>query len=120
MNHERHEKKKIAPLSPISFVVSLLAVGLWTLVFSNIVVLPICIILSLVSVIMPAIAKKVRIRKMFTVKSLEFAASQGLEFAALLLGGFACYMVISVTTNWNIYFGYLGWIVGGIVYKLVK
>lgn len=107
-----NKKTKLSFLSFMSFVVSIMAFGLYVLVFSVKGLIPIWMIISIVSVIMPIIAKKVRISKMQSGKSLEIAA--------LFIGGFAFYSVIFAATSLNIYIGYLGWVIGGIIYKLIK
>ena len=107
-----NKKAKLSLLSFLSFVISIIAIGIYALVFSVKGLIPIWMITSFISVIMPIIAKKVRINKMQSGKSFEIAA--------LVIGGFAFYTVIFAATSLNIYIGYLGWVIGGIIYKLIK
>lgn len=112
MTNANNEKKNLSFLSFLSFVVSIIAIGLYTLVFKTKSIIPVWMFVSFASVILPAIAKKIRISKRRNGK--------GFEIAALIIGGFAFCTVIFAATNLNICIGYLGWIIGGIIYKIVK
>lgn len=68
--------------------------------------------LGVVSIFVPAIAKHIRLSK--------DQSGRGLEIAAIVIGGYAFAMIIFILTNWSMYFSYLGWIVGGLIYKAVK
>lgn len=106
------KKRKISALSIISLVVSIFAVALYVFVFSLKWVAPIWIICSIASVVIPIISKKVRLN--------HNQSGKAFEIIALIIGGFAFYFVIFASTNLPIFIGYLGWIVGGIVYALIK
>ena len=114
MDSTNNEGKKVCILSILSLIVSIVAVILYAVVLKVkwfAPVWPVWIILSIISVIMPAIAKKVRIDKE--------QEGNGFEIAALIIGGFAIYCVVFAATSWNIFVGYLGYVIGGIMYKLV-
>lgn len=112
MNNTSNDKRKLSALSLLSLIVSMVAFGLYVLAFSDKRIIPVWMIVSIVSVIIPVIAKKVRLSKMQDGK--------GFEITALVIGGFAFYSVVFAATSLNIYIGYLGWIIGGIVYKKIK
>ena len=106
------QKKKIMPLSVISMFAGMAAVGLYALAFSFKAAIPIWVVMSIVSLILPPIAK---------AKRLETdGRGGGMEVFGLVLGGFAFYSVIFALTRVSLYFGYLGWIISGIIYKSVS
>lgn len=111
MNNNVRQKKKLSILSIISLALSIGAIYLYSAVFSNKDLVRAWILASIASVILPIVAKKVRINKKLS--------GSVFELIALVLGGFAFYCVIFAATNYNIIIGYLGWIIGGIIYAIV-
>lgn len=104
-------KKSLCIWSVVSFILSLAAVGAFSLIptIKNKLLFPVAIVLGIFSIIMPAIAKRIRISK--------DQSGKGFELAAIVLGGIAFYSVIYLLTDFSMYAGYFGWIVGGFAYK---
>lgn len=99
-------------LSLVSLLVSILGVVIYGSLFNESGVTWIFVLLSIVSLLLPPIAKKVRI-------SCE-KTGEVPEVFAIIVGGFNFYCVIFALTTLPIFFGYLGWVVSGIVYKAVN
>ncbi len=106
------KKAKLTPLSIIALCVSLAAAGLFFLTVANVLFRPLWVLVTVASVIMPAVAKKKRID--------HEGKGKGLEIAALIIGGFLFYMVVFLATDLSVFFGYLGYIIGGLVYRAVQ
>lgn len=105
------QKKPLCVMSLIAFIVSLLAFGTYALILGLkrgdlLIGLD---ILAVVSLVLPPIAKKARL--------LGDKSGRGFEIAAIVVGGYAFAMAIFFMPKVSMYFGYLGWIVGGLVYK---
>ena len=107
-------KKPLSAWSVIAFLVSAVAFGSYCLVLGPKIraFIPVWEVLGCVSIFIPAIAKHIRLSK--------DQSGRGLEIAAIVIGGYAFYMIIFLLTKWSMYIGYLGWIVGGLIYKAVK
>lgn len=71
--------------------------------------IPFWIILSIASVFLPAVAKRIRIARDQVGKTYEVLA--------VIAGGFAFYSVIFLRAEIPLNFGYLGFLIGGLVYK---
>ncbi len=99
-------------MSLISFGVSVLGTAIYASLFSGSGLTWLFIIIGIVSVILPLIAKKIRITQ----------AKQGktFEIIAIVIGGFNFYCIIFALTTLPIFIGYLGWVICGIVYRTVK
>ena len=104
-------KKIICIWSVASLFVSAAAVIAYMLVVGPKIreLIPVWEVLGIVSVFLPAVAKKIRIAKE--------QSGKGFETAAIVLGGFAFYSVIWLMTKMPSYVGFLGWIIGGLIYK---
>ncbi len=74
--------------------------------------IPFWVVMSIVSLILPPIAKAKRLE--------NDGRGGGMEVFGLVLGGFAFYSVIFALTRVSLYFGYLGWIISGIIYRSVS
>ena len=98
--------------SVISLIASILGLVVYGLCFENNVFVPLFIILGIASVILPLIAKKHRIQNNKTGKWMEIVS--------IIAGGFNFSFIISVLTSLPFFIGYLGWVVCGIAYKLIK
>lgn len=70
------------------------------------------VIIGIASVILPPIAKKLRITQEKKGKTIEIIA--------IVVGGFNFYCIFFALTTLPIFIGYLGWIICGITYKFVK
>lgn len=72
------------------------------------------VVVSIVSVALPPIAKKVRInrgnQKIATI----------VEVAAIVIGGFNFYCVVFALTKLPLIVGYLGWVISGVAYRKIK
>ena len=107
-------KKPLCVWSVVAFIVSIAAFGSYFLVLGPKIraFIPVWVVLGVVSVFLPAFAKHIRLSK--------DQSGGGLEIAAIVIGGYAFYEIIFLLTRWSAYIGYLGWIVGGLIYKAVK
>ena len=99
-------------LSLISLAVSILGAVVYTSLFKGSGLALLFVILSIVSLILPPIAKKIRIKN--GKKGSIF------EILAIIIGGFNYSFVILALTKLPLIIGYLGWVVCGIAYKYVK
>lgn len=70
------------------------------------------VILGIASVVLPPIAKKLRIT--------QERKGKALEIIAIVIGGFNFYCIIFALTTLPIFIGYLGWVISGVAYKMVK
>lgn len=99
-------------MSLISLIVSLLGVLIYSSLFSGSGLIWLFILVSIVSVILPVIAKKIRIKKDKKGKAFEIIA--------IVVGGFNFYCIFFALTTVPMFIAYLGWVVSGIAYKMVK
>ena len=106
------EKQTVAILSVVSLLASVAAAALFAMVFRNPQLMTVWRIVTVVSLILPIVAKKIRIEQDKKGKTLEIIA--------LILAGFAFYEVVFVSTKLNIWIGYLGFVIGGIAYRMIK
>ena len=107
-------KKPLCVWSVVALVVSIAAFGAYCLVLGPKIraFIPVWEVLGVVSIFVPAVAKHFRLAK--------DQSGRWMEIAAIVIGGFAFAEVIFLLTDWSMYFSYLGWIVGGLIYKAVK
>lgn len=99
-------------MSLVSLAVSVLGTVVYGSLFNGSGLIWLFIILSIVSIVLPPIAKKVRIKN--AKKGKVF------EIFAIIIGGFNFYCVFFALTTLPIIVAYMGWIVCGVAYKLVK
>ena len=99
-------------MSVISLIVSILGVVFYGLLFRNAVFVWPFIKLAVVSVVLPPIAKKLRIQNNKKGKAIEIIA--------IVIGGFNFYCIFFALTSLPIIVAYLGWVICGIIYKMVK
>ena len=102
----------MAIMSLVSLAVSILGTVVYSTLFSGSGLTWLFIILGLASVVLPPIAKKVRIEQ--DKKGKVF------EILAIVVGGFNFYCIFFALTSLPIFIGYLGWAGCGIAYKIVK
>ena len=112
MESKPREKQTVAILSVVSLLASVAAATLFAMVFRNPQLMTVWRIVTVVSLILPIAAKKIRIGQGRKGKTLEIIA--------LILAGFAFYEVIFVSTKLNIWIGYLAFFISGITYKMMK
>ena len=105
-------KSSMSIFSLISFAISIIGAVLYGMVFKFNSVLIIWIITSIISVILPIIAKIIRLKRQQSGKIFEILA--------IVVGGFNFYCVIFVLTKLPIFVAYLGWICCGFLYKSIK
>lgn len=98
--------------SILSFIISILGTVLYGAIFSNGELVPIFIIVSLISIVFPLIAKKLRLNSQKRGKVFEILA--------IIIGGFNFYCIIFALTKAPLLIAYLGWVVCGIIYKLIE
>lgn len=112
--NKTQEKKSICIWSLIALIVSLAAFGSYCLVLGLKIKLFIYfwVVLGIVSVFLPSVAKHKRLS--------NDQAGRSLEITAIGIGGFVFAVFISILTNWSMYLSYMGWIVGGLIYRAVK
>jgi len=101
--------RRVSIMSALSLVTSVAAFQLYTALFKDIRVVSLFIVTSVVSLILPVIAKKVRVNRNRKGKVLEIIA--------IVIGGINFYCVIFALTKWPIFIGYLGWVASAIAYK---
>lgn len=99
-------------VSVISLVVSILGVFVYSSLFFGSGLYTIFIVISLVSLFLPPIAKKIRIK--------QNKKGKALEIIAIIFGGFNFFCYIYAISGLPLYIGYLGWILCGIAYKYIK
>ncbi len=103
---------EISGFSILSCVVSILGTVLYGAIFSNSDLAPVFVIVSLLSIVLPLIAKKLRLNAQ---KKGKF-----FEIVAIVIGGFNFYCIIFALTKAPLFIAYLGWLVCGVVYKFIK
>ncbi len=99
-------------MSLVSLSVSILGTVIYATLFSGSGLAWLFIIISIASVVLPPIAKKLRITQEKNGKVFEIIA--------IVVGGFNFYCIFFALTTLPIFIGYLGWVVCGIAYKMVK
>lgn len=99
-------------MSLVSLGVSILGTAIYATLFSGSGLTWLFIIIGIVSVVLPPIAKKIRITREKQGKAFEIIA--------IVIGGFNFYCIFFALTTLPIFIGYLGWIICGIIYKIVK
>ena len=112
MESKPREKQAVAILSVVSLLASVAAAALFAMSFGNPRLMTVWRIVTVISLILPIAAKKIRIGQGRKGKTLEIIA--------LILAGFAFYEVIFLSTKLNIWVGYLGFVIGGIAYRMIK
>lgn len=99
-------------LSIISLLLSIIGVIIYNLLSSSSSSIGLFVTISLISIVLPPIAKKFRIS--------HGKRGSGLEIAAIVIGGFNFYCMIFALTKLPMTIAYLGWLISGISYALVK
>lgn len=99
-------------LSLVSLIVSVVGQVMYYLLFSNSSLSVVFIIISVVSIILPTISKKIRIA--------QGKKGRVLGIIAIIVGGFNFYCVFFALTSLPVIIAYLGWVIGGVAYKVVK
>lgn len=99
-------------MSLIALAVSVLGVVIYGTLFAGSGLTWLFIVLSISSIVLPPIAKKLRITKNKKGKVLEIIA--------IVIGGFNFYCVFFALTSLPIFIGYLGWVICVVAYKMVK
>lgn len=99
-------------MSLISFAVSILGTVIYGTLFSGSGLTWLFVILSIAAIVLPPIAKKLRIT--------QEKKGKVLEIIAIVIGGFNFYCIIFALTTLPIFIGYLGWVISGVAYKIVK
>ena len=102
----------MSTMSLISLTVSILGTIAYASLFMGSGLIWLFVILSILSIALPPIAKKIRIEN--SKKGKIF------EIIAIIVGGFNIYCVFFALTTFPSIIAYLGWAIGGIIYKLVK
>ena len=102
----------ISILSVVSLVISVLALACYSLLFTGIDLRVVFIILSIVSVFLPAAAKEWRLNRNQKGKTLEIIA--------IVVGGMDVYSIIFGLTELPLLIGYLGWVLAVIAYLSIK
>ena len=99
-------------MSLVSLAVSILGVVIYSSLFSGSGLIWLFIMVSIASIILPPVAKKIRIS--------NEKKGTALEIIAIVVGGFNFYCIFLALTTLPIFIGYLGWEICGIVYKMIK
>ena len=99
-------------MSLIAFAVSILGVVIYSSLFSGSGLIWLFVLVSLASVILPPVAKKMRLA--------QGKKGKAFEIIAIIIGGFNFYCVFFALTTLPIFIAYLGWVASGVAYKMVK
>ena len=99
-------------MSLAALVVSILGVVIYGSLLSGSGLVWLFVLVSIVSIVLPVIAKKRRITQGKTGRVLEIIA--------IVIGGFNIYFIFFALTELPILVAYLGWAIGGVAYRLVK
>lgn len=99
-------------MSLVSLAVSILGSVVYAAMFRNPSLTLIFIILGIVSILLPPIAKKTRLS--------QGKKGKAFEIIAIIVGGFNFYCIFFALTTLPILFAFLGWVICGIAYKAVK
>ncbi len=99
-------------MSLLSLTVSVLGTIVYSSLFSGSGLTWLFIILSIASIVLPPIAKKLRIA--------QGKKGKAFEIIAIVIGGFNFYGIVLALTTLPLLVGYLGWVISGIAYKMVK
>ena len=99
-------------MSLAALLVSILGTAIYSSLFSGSGLAWLFIILSITSIVLPPIAKKLRLA--------QAQRGKAFEIIAIVIGGFNFYCIIFALTSLHIFIGYLGWVGCGIAYKMVK
>ena len=102
----------MAIMSLVSLAVSILGTVIYGTLFSGSGLTWLFIILGIASVVLPPIAKKIRIE--------QDKKGKAFEILAIVVGGFNFYCIFFALTSLPIFIGYLGWVGCGIAYKMVN
>ena len=111
MNENTNKKlTDVSQFSIVSLAVSIVAIVIlkWFSRYLSIAGLVLFLVLTIVALVLPPIAKKNRLK---TGKK-----GKVLEIIAIILGGFCFYTAIFALTGIGLYFGYLGWVICGFFY----
>lgn len=101
-------------MSFVSLAVSILGSVIYSSVFSGPGLILPFIIISIVSIALPPIAKKMRIAKG------KMAIATVIEIIAIAIGGFNFYCIFFALTTLPLIVGYSGWVISGVAYKMIK
>ena len=109
--NEATAKRALCIWSIVSLIISLMAAATYFLVLMERIMAlrPVWATLGIISVFFPAVAKRIRLSKEQSGRSFEITA--------IIIGGFAFATIIMFLTGLPFYFWYIGWIIGGIIYK---
>ena len=99
-------------MSLVSLLVSILGTAIYSSLFSGSGLAWLFIILSITSIVLPPIAKKLRLA--------QAKRGKAFEIIAIVISGFNFYCIFFALTSLPIFIGYLGWVGCGIAYKMVK
>ena len=99
-------------MSLAAICVSILGTIIYATIFSGSGLEWLFIILSIASVVLPSIAKKVRTK--------QGKKGEVVEMLAIVVGGFNFYCIIFALTKLPIFVGFLGWVISGLAYKFTK
>lgn len=99
-------------MSLVSLGVSILGTVVYGTLFSGSGLAWLFIIIAVASIVLPPIAKKLRVA--------QNKKGKAFEIIAIVIGGFNFYCIFFALTSLPIFIGYLGWVACGIAYKMVK
>lgn len=117
MGNQIAQKKQnhISAWSVICLLTSILGFALYSVVLGPLkstFTLLLWITVSVLSIIQPPIVKWIRLK--------GSDKGRGFEIASIIIGGFDFYFVVFAYTKWPVVIAYLGWLISGIAYSLVK
>lgn len=99
-------------MSLVALAVSVFGVVIYGTLFAGSGLIGFFVVLSVASILLPPIAKKLRLKRNKKGKVLEIVA--------IVIGGFNFYCVFFALTDIPILVGYLGWVICIVAYRMVK
>ena len=99
-------------MSLVALSVSIMGVVIYGTLFCGSGLNWLFIVLSIASIVLPPIAKKLRLA--------QDKKGKVLEIVVIVIGGFNFYCVFFAITSLPILIGYLGWVICAVAYKMVK
>lgn len=102
----------MAVMSLVSFAVSILGFILYCSLFEGSGLGVLFVIVALASVVLPPVSKKFRLA--------QNKKGKALEIIAIIIAGFNFWCVCVILARLPAIIGYLGWVITGVAYRMVK
>lgn len=102
----------MAVMSLVSFAVSILGFILYCSLFEGSGLGALFVIVALASVVLPPVSKKFRLA--------QNKKGKALEIISIVIAGFNFWCVCVIIARLPALIGYLGWVISGVAYRMVK